>query len=65
MIPPEWINKQIAFLNMKLGLFQPSAGSDFFFDPTPGFYGFISQGSTAALNDAIRRLADHIMSPVG
>ncbi|MCF7855905.1 MAG: hypothetical protein K9N51_13990 [Candidatus Pacebacteria bacterium] len=63
MITPEWINTQIGFLNLRLGIYQPFAGRDFYFDPTPGFYGFISQGSTSALNEAIRMLADHIIAP--
>jgi len=60
---PEWINQQLAFLNAKVGLYQVSAGSDFLFDPTPGFYGFICQGTIPVLNDAIRLLADHILAP--
>jgi hypothetical protein len=63
MITPEWINTQIGFLNIRLGIYQPSAGRDFYFDPTPGFYGFISQGSTPALNEAMRMLAEHIIAP--
>jgi hypothetical protein len=38
-------------------------GENFFFEPTPGFYGYIAQGKPEALNDAIRILADHIESP--
>ena len=63
MITPEWIDTQIGFLNLRLGIYQPSAGRDFYFDPTPGFYGFITQGSTPALNEAMRMLADHIIAP--
>lgn len=63
MITPDWIDTQIGFLNLRLGIYKPSAGRDFFFDPTPGFYGFISQGSTPALNEAMRMLADHIIAP--
>lgn len=63
MITPEWINTQIGFLNLRLGIYQPSVGRDFYFNPTPGFYGFISQGSTSALNEAMRMLADHIIAP--
>ena len=62
-ITPEWINKQVGFLNMRLGIYRLADGGDFFFDPTPGFYGFISQGSTSALNEGIRMLADHIIAP--
>jgi ribosomal protein S27E len=62
MITPEWINTQIGFLNFRLGLYRPSTGRDFFFDPTPEFYAFISQGSTAALNKAMRILADFIIA---
>lgn len=63
MISPDWINKQIAFLNLRLGIYRLSAGRDFHFDPTPGFYGFISQGSTEALNEAMGMLANHIIAP--
>lgn len=59
----EWFNQQTAFLNAKLGLYQLSAGRNFFFDPTPSFYGLICQGTTDALNQGLRRLADHIIAP--
>jgi hypothetical protein len=63
MITRKWIDTQIGFLNLRLGIYQPAAGRGFYFDPTPGFYGFISQGSTPALNEAMRMLADHIIAP--
>lgn len=63
MITSEWIEAQIRFLNIRLGLFKLSAGQEFFFDPTPGFYGFISQGSVSALNDAMRMLSDFVLAP--
>lgn len=63
MITPDWIDAQIGFLNLRLGIYKPSSGREFYFDPTPGFYGFISQGSISALNEAMRILADHILAP--
>lgn len=58
----EWINRQFVYLSSKLGVFRLHSGDDFFFEPTPGFYGFISQGTNEALNDAMRMLATHIGS---
>jgi len=52
----------MSFLTARLGIYRLDAGEEFFFEPTPGFYGFISQGTTACLNEAIRMLADHIES---
>lgn len=63
MITSEWIEAQIRFLNIRLGLFKLSAGQEFFYDPTPGFYGFISQGSVSALNEAMRMLSDFVLAP--
>jgi hypothetical protein len=51
---------QLQFLNTHIGLCRPDEGEGFFFDPTPGFYGWISQGTTQALNQALRILANHI-----
>lgn len=58
----EWIDRQFSFLSSKLGVYKLYDGDDFFFEPTPGFYGFISQGTNEALNDAMRMLATHIGS---
>lgn len=52
----------MSFLSARLGCFKLNAGNSFFFDPTPGFYGFIGQGTTEALNQAIKLLAEHIES---
>ncbi len=62
MVTPDWMNTQIGFLNLRLGIYKPSAGRDFYFDPSPGFYRSISKGSTPALNEAMRMLADHIIA---
>jgi len=62
MVSFNWIDKQMGFLTGRLGVYRLNAGDDFFFEPTPGFYGFISQGTTDCLNEAIRMLADHIES---
>ncbi|HUU11900.1 MAG TPA: hypothetical protein VM431_15350 [Phycisphaerae bacterium] len=53
----------MSHLTASMGVFRLDAASDFFFEPTPGFYGFISQGVTSALNDAMQMLARHIGSP--
>ncbi len=63
MITSEWIEEQITFLNMRMGLFKVASGHEFFYDPTPGFYGFISQGSVSALNEAMRILSDFVLAP--
>lgn len=52
MVTLKWIDEQLAFLTSRLGIYRLGAVKDFFFDPTPGFYGFISQGSIEALNKA-------------
>ncbi len=52
----------MTFLTGRMGIYRLNAGDDFFFDPTPGFYGFVSQGTTRCLNEAMRLLADHIES---
>jgi hypothetical protein len=56
----KWINKQFLTLSSKIGVYKLHAGEDFFFEPTPGFYGFISQGTTDVLNKAMHMLANHI-----
>lgn len=58
----EWINKQMAYLSSNLGVYKLHSLEDFFFEPTPGFYGFLAQGSTEALNEGIKMLARHIGS---
>jgi ribosomal protein S27AE len=55
----DWIDKQFEFLTGRIGIFKLS-DPEFFFEPTPGFYGFISQGKTEVLNEAIKILADFI-----
>ena len=62
MISLEWIEKQMAYLTSMLGVYRLGAGQDFFFEPTGGFYGFISQGKVEPLNEAIRMMARHIAS---
>ena len=62
MIKLTWVDKQMAFLTGWMGPYRLNSGDEFFFEPTPGFYGFISQGTTDALNRAMRILADHIES---
>jgi hypothetical protein len=62
MVSFNWIDRQMSFLSARLGVYRLDAGDRFFFDPTPGFYGFISQGTTACLNEAIQILASHIDS---
>ncbi len=63
MISLEWIDAQMAYLTSHLEVYKPESGEDFFFDPTPGFYGFIAQGITDDLNEAMRMLGKHIGSP--
>lgn len=53
----------MAYLSSNLGIYKLHAVNDFFFEPTPGFYGFIAQGSTEALNEGMQILARHIGSP--
>lgn len=60
MVPFSWIEKQFVFLTSRLGIYRPGSGKDFFFEPTPGFYGFISQGTTQCLNEGMMMLARHI-----
>ena len=62
MVSIEWINKQMAYLSSNLGIYKLHAVEDFFFEPSPGFYGFIAQGSTEVLNEAMQMLARHIGS---
>ena len=62
MVSMEWIDKQLVYLSSHLGVYKLEAGQDFFFEPTGGFYGFISQGRIEPLNEAMRMLADHISS---
>jgi hypothetical protein len=62
MVPFSWIEKEMSFLTACMGVYRLNAGDDFFFEPTPGFYGFISQGTVNSLNEGIRILSDHIRS---
>jgi hypothetical protein len=62
MVTFQWIEKQISFLTTGIEIYKLSARNDFFFDPSPGFYGFIAQGKTDALNQAMRMLANHLES---
>lgn len=52
----------MAYLSSTLGIYKPHVGDEFFFEPSPGFYGFIAQGTTEALNEGMRILARHIES---
>lgn len=61
MVSEEWIERQIVFLNSHLGIHKLDS-NNFFFEPTGGFYGFISQGRVEPLNEAMRMLADHLLS---
>jgi hypothetical protein len=61
MVSEEWIEKQIVFLNSNLGIYKLDS-NNFFFEPTGGFYGFISQGRVEPINEAIRMLANHVLS---
>jgi predicted RNA-binding Zn-ribbon protein involved in translation (DUF1610 family) len=63
MVSIDWINKQMAYLSSNLGIYKLHAVDDFFFEPTPGFYGFIAQGNTEALNEGMQMLSRHIESP--
>lgn len=63
MISIEWIDAQMAYLTSHLGVYKLESGEDFFFDPAPGFYGFIAQGITDDLNEAMWMLGKHIGSP--
>jgi hypothetical protein len=62
MISDEWIDNQIIFLNSRLGIYRPEPAENFFFEPTGGFYGFIAQGRIEPLNEAMRMLANHLLS---
>lgn len=55
----DWVDKQFQFLTSRIGIYK-LGDPEFFFEPTPGFYGFISQGKTEVLNEAIKILADFI-----
>jgi ssDNA-binding Zn-finger/Zn-ribbon topoisomerase 1 len=57
-----WIDKQMVYLSSHLGVYRINAGNNFHFEPTPGFYGLICQGTISALNEAITILANHIGS---
>jgi hypothetical protein len=57
------VGDPLAFLTAHLGLFRPGIGEAFFFEPTPGFYGSIAQGSVQALTDALVILARHVECP--
>jgi hypothetical protein len=61
MVSEAWIERQIVFLNSNLGIYKLDS-NDFFFEPTGGFYGFISQGRVEPLNEAIRMLSSHVLS---
>jgi hypothetical protein len=58
----DWIDSQINYLTSHLGIYRLN-DDEFFFEPTPGFYGFISQGTTESLNEAIKILSNFIASP--
>lgn len=60
MVSPEWVEEQMVYLTARIGIYRPDAREKFFFEPIGGFYGLIAQGSTEALNDGMRMLADHI-----
>jgi DNA-directed RNA polymerase subunit RPC12/RpoP len=62
MLSAEWIDKQMVYLTSRLGVYGLEKGEDFFFEPTGGFYGFISQGRIEALNEAMKMLGEHISS---
>ena len=55
-----WIDSQFDYLNSRIGIYKLGSKDDFFFDPTPGFYGFISQGTTKILNEGIKILSEYI-----
>ncbi len=57
------VGDPLAFLTASLGLFRPGIGEAFFFEPTPGFYGSIAQGSVQTLTDALAILARHVECP--
>src|SRR5713226_7895650 len=57
------VGDPLAFLTANLGLFRPGIGEAFFFEPTPGFYRSIAQGSVQALTDALVILARHVECP--
>lgn len=59
-IDESWIDRQITLLTLNLGVIRPKEGSEYVFNPTPGFYGFISQGNIDALNEAMGILANHL-----
>jgi hypothetical protein len=63
MVSDEWIDKQISYLNSRLGIYRLESAENFFFEPTGGFYGFIAQGRVEPLNEAMRMLANHLLSP--
>lgn len=63
MIDEAWVNRNLTRLTLGAGIIRPHEGDEFVFDPTPGFYGFIAQGTTDALNGGMRILAEHIGSP--
>lgn len=56
------VYKYLSFLNSSLGIYKLNSGNDFFFEPTPGYYGFICQGTTECLNEGIKIIANHIES---
>lgn len=62
MVSLKWIDEKMRFLTSQIGIYRLDAGNDFFFEPSGGFYGFISQGQVAALNEAMGMLATHISS---
>lgn len=63
MVTCNWTERTMAYLSGRLGVYRLDAGNEFFLEPTPGFYGFIAQGTTDALNEAMRTLASHIGAP--
>lgn len=50
----------MSYLTARISIYRPDAWEKFFFEPTGGFHGLIAQGSTEALNDGMRMLADDI-----
>ena len=62
MVSFHWIEKHMSYLTGRLGVYKLNASNKFFFEPTPGFYGFIAQGTTEVLNEAVKMMADYIES---
>ncbi|MFB3879609.1 MAG: hypothetical protein ACE149_00020 [Armatimonadota bacterium] len=56
----DWMRQQFGYLSLQLGAYKLGDRDGFLFDPTPGFYGLIAQGTTEALNFGMWQLADHV-----